>query len=143
MLMLMAEDVKRAYELYGEPVGSVRGKMVNRKQSRAIYDKDLIMDEKKQVLHVDVIHLDGQHFLVTVCEPLQLVIQCPIERETALVLGNIMQNQINLLRSRGFNPIRVHADPQSAFQSLTTKFENVVIDTGGAGDYVPKVDIQI
>ncbi len=34
-------------------------------------------------------------------------------------------------------------DPQSAFRSLSTKFENVVIDTGGAGDYVPKVDIQI
>jgi hypothetical protein len=133
----------RAYELYGEPVGSVRGKMVRKKQSRAIYDDNLIMDEKKQVLHVDVMHLDGQHFLVTVCEPLQLVIQSPIERETALVLGNALQNQIELLRSRGFNPIRVHADPQSAFRNLTTKFENIVIDTGGAGDYVPKVDIQI
>jgi hypothetical protein len=58
-----------------------------------------------------------------VCEPLQLVLQCPMERETVLVLGS--------------------ADPQSAFRLLTTKFENVVIDTGGAGDYVPKADIQI
>ena len=49
-------------ELYGEPVGSARGKMVKQKQSRAIYDDDLIMDEKKQVLHADVMHLDGQHF---------------------------------------------------------------------------------
>jgi len=117
--------------------------MVRKKQSRAIYDDDVIMDEKKQVLHIDVMHLDGQHFLITVCEPLQLVIQSPIERETALVLGNALQNQIELLRSRGFNPIRVHADPQSAFWNLTAKFENIVIDTGGAGDYVPKVDVQI
>jgi len=83
------------------------------------------------VLHADVMHLDGQHFLVTVCEPLQLVMQCPIERETALVLGNTLQDQIELFRSRGFTPIRVHTDPQSAFRSLSTKFENVVIDTGG------------
>jgi len=54
-----------------------------------------------------------------------------------------LSNQIELLRSRGFTPIRVHVDPQSAFRSLSTKFENVVIVTGGAGDYVPKVDIQI
>ncbi len=131
MPMVTAEDVKRAYELYGEPVGSARGKMVKQKQVRAIYDDDLIMDEKKQVLHADIMHLDGQHFLVTVCEPLQLVMQCPIERETALVLGNTLQDQIELLRSRGFTPIRVHTDPQSAFRSLSTKFENVVIDTGG------------
>jgi hypothetical protein len=84
-------------------------------------------------------HLDGQHFMITVCEPLQL----PIERETALVLRNTMQSQIDLLRSKGFTPIRVHTDPQSAFRSLSTKFENIVIDTGGAGDYVPKVDIEI
>lgn len=50
---------------------------------------------------------------------------------------------MELLRSRGFNPIRVHTDPQSAFRTLTTKFENVVIDIGGTGDYVPKADIQI
>jgi hypothetical protein len=103
----------------------------------------LVLDEKKQVLHTDVMHLDGQHFLITVCKPLQLVLQCPIERETALVLGNTLQDQIELLRIRGFMPIWVHADPQSAFRSLSTKFENVVIDTGGAGNYVPKVDIQI
>jgi len=88
-------------------------------------------------------HLEGQHFMVTVCKPLLLVLQCPVERETALVLGNALQNQIELLRSRGFIPIRVHTDPQSAFRTLTTKFENVMIDTGGAGDYVPKADIQI
>ena len=78
--------------------------------------------------------------MVTVCEPLQLVIQCLVERETALVLGSALQNQFKLLRSRG---VRAHTDPQSAFRTLETKFEGIVIDTGGAGDYVPKADIQI
>jgi len=90
MLMITAKDIKRAYEMYGEPAGSVRGKLVKKKQSHAIYDEDLVLDEKKQVMHTDVMHIDGQHFLVTVCEPLQLVLQCPIERETALVLGNTL-----------------------------------------------------
>ena len=90
MPMITAEDIKRAYKMYGEPAGSVRGKLVKKKQSHAIYDEDLVLDEKKQVMHTDVMHIDGQHFLVTVCEPLQLVLQCPIERETALVLGNTL-----------------------------------------------------
>jgi hypothetical protein len=37
----------------------------------------------------------------------------------------------------------VHTDPQSAFRALTTSFENVVIDVGGAQDFVPAVDTKI
>jgi hypothetical protein len=59
------------------------------------------------------------------------------------VLGSALQSQLELLRSRGFVPTIVYTDPQSAFKTLTTKFENMVIDTGGAGDYVPKADVQI
>jgi hypothetical protein len=36
MLMLTAEDVKRTYELFGEPVGSVRGKMTKKGESSFI-----------------------------------------------------------------------------------------------------------
>jgi hypothetical protein len=34
-------------------------------------------------------------------------------------------------------------DPQSAFRTLTTQFLGVMIDVGGAGDYVSKVDAKI
>jgi hypothetical protein len=82
-----------------------------------------VMGQKKQILHTNVMHLEGQHFMVTVCEPLQLVLQCPVERETVLVLGTALQNQIELLRCRGFVPIRVHTDPQSAFRTPTTSLK--------------------
>jgi hypothetical protein len=140
MPMLTVEDVRRAFELHGKPVGSVHGKMTQKKVGRAVYDDDLIMDKKKQVLYSDLMHIDGHKFLVTVCEPLQLTLQCPIERETATVLGIALQRQLELLRSRGSVPVRVHTDPQSAFRTLTRSFENVVIDPG---DYVPKVDMKI
>jgi hypothetical protein len=52
-------------------------------------------------------------------------------------------NQIELLRSKGISPVRVHTNPQCALRLLTTKFEKVVIHTGGAVDYMPIVDIQI
>ncbi len=77
--------------VYGEPVGSVRGKMTKKKTSRTIYDDVLVMDERKQVLHTGMMHIKGQHFMVTVCEPLKLVLQCPVEKETAMVLGSALQ----------------------------------------------------
>jgi hypothetical protein len=53
-------DVKKAYDMLGEPVGSVLGKLAERKVSRAIYDDYLVMTKKKQLLRTDVMHLDGQ-----------------------------------------------------------------------------------
>lgn len=101
-------DVKKAYDMLGEPVGSVLGKLAERKVSRAIYDDYLVMTKKKQLLRTDVMHLDGQWwFLIIVCEPLQLTLQSSIEREMATVLGIALQGQIELLHS-GFLPIRVY-----------------------------------
>jgi hypothetical protein len=88
-------------------------------------------------------HIDGSKFLVMVCEPLQLTLQCKIEREMQQVLGMTLQGQLELLRSRGFIPTIVHTDPQSAFRALTMQFSGVVIDVGGAGDYDSKVDAKI
>jgi hypothetical protein len=66
MPVLSAADVRRAYDLYGAHPEYVRGKMVKKKVSRAVIDDNLILDEKKQTLYTDVMHIDGSKFLVTV-----------------------------------------------------------------------------
>ncbi len=65
------------------------------------------------------------------------------QETVAIHLGIALQGQLEVLCSRGFVPTRVHVDPQSAFQSLTTQFENVMIDIAGTTDYVPKADARI
>ncbi len=140
---LTGQDVRRAYDLFGNSSEYVQGRMTHKPVKRAIVNDDLKMDEKKQVLCSDVMHVDGQQFLVTVCEPLQLTVQVAAERESQAILGPALQGQLELLRSKGFQPVRVHVDPQSALKSMATKFENVEIDIGGAGDYVLKVDDKI
>ncbi len=58
------------------------------------------MNEKQQVLHTDVMHIDQKRFLVTVGVPLHLTMQCLIEQETTRALGTALQGQLELLRSR-------------------------------------------
>jgi len=61
-----------------------------------------------------------------VCELLNLtLLQECIEHESQSTLGSTLQGQLELLHSGGFVPVRVHVTPQSAFCSLTTKFEVV------------------
>ncbi len=71
------------------------------------------------------------------------MLQVYIERESQAVLGLALQGQLELLRSKGFQPVWVYVDPQSALRALSTKFENVAIDVGGTGDHLPKADARI
>jgi hypothetical protein len=140
---LTAKDVHWAYDLFGKSAAFVRGRMTKQAAKRAVVDEGLVLKEKNLILHSDVMHIDKNLFLVTVCDPLQLTLQVHIERELLAVLGMALQGQLELLYSKGFKPIRVYVDPQSALKSLETKFLNVSIDMAGAKDYVPKADIKI
>jgi hypothetical protein len=101
------------------------------------------MKERSQVIYADVMHIDGFKFLISVVEPLQLTIQVPLENEMADQLGLALQGHLSLLRARGFQPTIVYIDPQSGFRALKNLFPGVLIDDGGASDYVPKVDAKI
>jgi hypothetical protein len=72
VLNLTMEDIRRAYELYGKTPEFVRGRMTHKKASRAIIEDDLVLADKRLTLYTDVMHIEGQRFLVTVCDPLQL-----------------------------------------------------------------------
>jgi hypothetical protein len=137
------QDIVREYDIYGIPVAYVRGKQTKQAIARAVIDPEAIMREKAQVLYADVMHVDGNKFLVSVVDPLQLTIQAPLKNASADQLGLALQGHLSLLRARGFQPTVVYVDPQSGFRALKNLFPGVLIDDGGASDYVPKVDSKI
>jgi hypothetical protein len=137
------EDLRRAYDLYGTSLEYVRGKMTKRKVSRAVITDELIMREKRQALFSDVMHIDGQKFLITTCEPLQLTLQCHITSESQNQLGLGLQGHLSILRAKGFIPNIIYTDPAKGFTGLVGAFPGVLVDTSGAGDNVPKVDAKI
>ena len=101
------------------------------------------MEEKRHALSSDVMHIDGQIFLVTTCEPLQLTLQCPLTSESHNQLGIGLQGQLNILQSQGFIPTIIYTDPAKGFTSLVGAFPGVVLDPSGAGDHVAKADAKI
>jgi hypothetical protein len=59
-------DVERAYRIYGVHPEYVRGKMTNKKVNRAQVDLSLRSTDKRLRLSVDVMHIDGNMFMVAV-----------------------------------------------------------------------------
>ncbi len=97
MPVLSAADVHRAYDLYGIHPEYVCWKMVKKKASRAVIYGNLILDEKKQMLYTDIMHIDGSKVFVTVCDPLQLMLHHKLEQEKQQVLGIDSTRSVKLL----------------------------------------------
>jgi hypothetical protein len=74
--------------------------------------------DKSLRLSTDVMHIDGDMFLISVTEPLNLMLESHIENEGKLALGMGLQGQLAVLRSRVFLPEIVYTDPHSMFRSM-------------------------
>jgi hypothetical protein len=136
-------DVERAYRIYGVHPEYVKGQLVKRTVARMPVDNTLRHADKDLKLSTDVMHVDGQLFLVSVADPLNLTLQSKVENESRTALGLALQGHLAMLRSRDFNPRVVYIDPHSSFWAMTQDFPGVEIDVGGAGDYAAKVDAKI
>jgi hypothetical protein len=141
--MLMRADLERAYRIYGLHPEYVRGKLTQKTVGRIQVDPALRSTMKTLKLYADVMHIDTKKFLVSVADPLNLTLQSVIAGESRQELGMALQGQLAVLRSKGFIPMIVYVDPQSAFWAMTQDFPGVEIDVGGAGGYVAKVDSRI
>jgi hypothetical protein len=141
-----ARDIRKAFEVdtvNGITPAMAKGKTVNGRPPRLPTDDSIKSDEVIQELCTDVMHAEDQKFLVSVVEPLHLTLCTHITRESTHVLGTALQEHLDLLREKGFNPVRVHCDPQAALAALCGRFPGTEIDVQGAGDHLAVVDNKI
>jgi hypothetical protein len=145
-LNVTAADIRKAFEVdsvNGVTPAMSKGKGVNRRTPRLNTDDNLKTTDVKQQLYTDVMHCDDRKCLVSVAEPLHVTLSTPIDRETTHCLGTALQEHIDTLREKGYNPVRVHSDPQRALETLSVRFPGTEIDTQGAGDHLSIVDNKI
>ena len=64
MLGITRKDIRRAYELYGEPCAYVRGKMVKQKVSCVKFSEDRKSTDRAQVMYSDVMSIDKRLVLI-------------------------------------------------------------------------------
>ena len=141
-----ASDIRLAFEVDTESgvyPSMAKGKAVNGHPPRLPTDDSIKMDKPMQQLYTDVMHVMEKKFLITVAEPLHITLCTPVDRETTHELGTALQEHLDTLREKGFNPIRVHCDPQASLAALRGRFPGTEIDVQGAGDHLSIVDAKI
>jgi len=141
---ITATDVRNAGKMYGQQTEFLRGKMTQKAVNRVPVDPSLKdYDHINQALTSDVMHLGGKQFLITLAEPLELLLVSSLEKLTADVLLAAIQGQVDLIASRGYKARVIHMDPQPGFRSLKGSIAELEFDEGGAGDHAEKIDQKI
>jgi hypothetical protein len=139
-----AADINRFYDIYGPQVPGVRGKtMKKRAKAASELDRGAQLQIKSQEMSIDVMHTAGYKSLVSVCKPLGLTLIDTLKSLSKNELGRSLQAHVNTLRSKGFDPTHVYADPQRGFGALQGSFPGVSIDVSGASDQLAVVDTKI
>jgi hypothetical protein len=140
-----AADVRRYFEITGPQVESVQGTTTRQHISASNnFDRGIKEQRTRQTLVSDVMFVNNKNrFLVSVCSPLELVVISWLKNLKREGLGQALQAQFQLLRSRGFEPELVMVDPQKASAGLDGSYPGVEFDTAGAGDHLDKIDAKI
>ena len=138
------QDVKNSYEIYGPPAEFVRGKRTAHKVKRQEIDVSIKeIHCKTQTMYGDIMYVKKKMFLISLSEPLGLLMTTPVSTTTSEALGFALQEQINYLRSGGFAPRAAYLDDQPGFAALVGHIPGVQVDIAGAGDHMDKIDAKI
>ena len=88
MTLATAKDVHRGFSLYGPPVCAVRGKHTDWKATSAQVVPELKkMTDIPPVMYSDIVMVMKFHFLVSLVEPLGLVLSTVVAKTSSRVLG--------------------------------------------------------
>jgi hypothetical protein len=113
------DDVHWLYDIYGPQVEGLQGRTTHNHATRkSTADPSARIERTNQELTMDVMHIKGVKFLVSISSPLELLMICHVKALDKESIGVGVQSHILLLRSRGFIPWRIFVDTHKTLASL-------------------------
>ena len=140
-----AEDVGRAFEIYGPDLQAVRGKTVKKLVSKSAESPIGKVVDSRVVLHVDIMFVCGVAFLVGYAKPLCMLFCNWIKGKSAEAVKEAIEKQEASLTSEGFEVIEVTSDSEGAMKSIEEELKAAGsrVSIHGPGTHSSEVDVKI
>jgi hypothetical protein len=138
-------DVKRAAIIYGPDWAELKGKTTMNKPSVVNIDPIMRPVHQLQVLHVDIMFVEGIPFLISVCQPLGLVMVDRIPDRKLDTLKKALSKHINHLHNHNFIVNTLLSDGEGGIAALQDELlaNNIKFNPSGPGQHVPVVERKI
>ena len=131
-----------AFSIHGSDVAQLRGKTRRQNPSTSTMLTQ-VPATSVQTMYCDVMHIREQKTLISVLDPLLLVIGSAITSETGRMLCQALEDQIDVLRAKGVRVRAVRVDRHQSLLTLRGKLGEVDVEACGAGDHVGRAENKI
>lgn len=117
-------DIKRANELLGPDIGSIKGKATNKNPDIPRAERISKHHEKIQTLMIDLMYVNDECFLVTVSRPIDLVLVHHLAsygastNKSKNLIKTALLKTLATYRSEGFHINEIICDAESSFLAL-------------------------
>ena len=139
-------DVKRAIDIYGPDLASLKGKTVTKKSRIAKVENSITKYQNGNIcLCVDVMFVNGVQFLISVSEDLGLTMVSELKSRSMAHVKDTMDKMINYYRSASFTVKIIKSDGEGAINGLSSYFNSrgITVNPTGKSQHVPQVERKI
>lgn len=145
---ITAQDVIRSLDIWGQDLGSLKGKTTSHKaQLEEELPTTIVKQFEHQTMYLDLMFVNGLPFLIAVINPLEYVMVNKLAKRDEYSLWTSIESNINHITKYGFKIRMIRVDGEGAIN--TSWFENrisskgVILDVTGAGEAVAVVERKI
>ena len=145
-------DLKRADEIYGKDVASLKGRMTRSKDPTFRLEHIPLPLIKNLVMHVDVMYISGLTYLLSTTKPLCLVMVTRLDdgRKYSSIL-DALQGQIDTYKRRGFVIDHISSDGEGSIAKIKSEQGKEIgsinatinVNISGAGQHDSTIERRI
>ena len=142
---ISAHDVARAVDIYGPDIGSLKGKTKRSKSQPVKVEYISKSVWASQEMHIDLMFVEGDIFLISVTKPLGLTMISSIQSKSTAAIKSALAKQIGAYTYSKFTITTILTDGEGAVQALSDYLLSIGIKVNptGAGQHVPVIENKI
>jgi hypothetical protein len=145
-----SQDVLRCIDIWGKHEGNLRGKTTARKTKAVSMDIPKTTTTEKQSLHIDIMFLNDQPYLLGLFQPLELAVAKRLKTRTKYEQWNALQEIIQIVSSSGTKVYQIRCDQEKGIDNSYLKsklvgdtYGGITLDITGGRSSVSDVERKI